>query len=326
MQVVDGSCLRAIWSRERSPGRQVSSGQWVLLDPVRARPSCPKNMNEPTESTFPAAEALRAVLHRRVDQACAGGGRRPAGADDPGPAVAPPAEPIPDGFVGHAASVPGATAISWLCTLGRHRPRRLPGRRHGARQDGAAASRTCSVAALERGRPAPHRLPDIGTWQLGERELRTGSRPPCAMLRYHGLESRRAGSSPTSTWCVTTYGLVSPRHRASLGSRPVGRRSPSTRHRPSRTPTAQRAKRGPGCCQRSHRVALSGTPVENQAGRAVVAHGVPRSPACSDAVARFHRHRGGARSRSFGDEDLAHRLKLGISPFLLRRLKTDPSG
>lgn len=88
-----------------------------------------------------------------------------------------------------------------------------------------------------------------------------------------------------------------------------------------KNPDARRAKVARRLKAR-HRVALTGTPVENRLEElwSLMQFLVPGLLGPRE---RFNRNVAIPVER-FGDEEVARRLRLGVSPFLLRRLKTDP--
>ena len=229
------------------------------------------------------------------------------------------------GIPRHAPAVPGARLFLARVPppVG---PRRLPGRRHGPRQDHPdprpAAAR---AGGRDARRPDAADLPDVGRRQLAAGG-RPASRPACRCCVHHGAEPRRA--APTfrrgraqHDLVITSYALL---HRDVEHLAEVAwRRLVSTRRRTSRTRRPSR----PGRSARlpaGYRIALTGTPVENHVGElwSIMEFlnpgllGTPAEFARSFAVPieRARRRRGGRRA--------APQL---TGPFMLRRLKTDKS-
>ena len=81
----------------------------------------------------------------------------------------------PAGFVGNPAALPATAAWAWLTFLGRIRPGRLPGRRHGAGQNGGVVGLTGFRASGYSAGTDTAGLPDVGGGQLA-----TGGDPLCA--------------------------------------------------------------------------------------------------------------------------------------------------
>ena len=118
--------------------------------------------------------------------------------------------------------------LGWLQFLARARPRRLPGRRHGPRQDPHHAR-----PPGRRARAAPGGLPAVGRAQLGVRDRAVHARA-CGVMVHHGTErahaTRRCSSSPPHDLVITTYGAAATRPRH-LVRQCAGPRSCSTRRR-----------------------------------------------------------------------------------------------
>lgn len=281
--------------------------QWVLLDPAEVA-RLPRGMEQ--TGTLPAAAALRAVLtgeHQGV----------PVVADHRLDLIIealrkPPEVPVPDGFVGTLRPYQHR-GFSWLSTLGRL----------GlgcCLADDMGLGKTVQLIAhlLERKGNGPHLVvcptSVLGNWM---RELARFA-PELSAVRYHGLD-RDPDVLTDVDVVLTTYGLLArdldifqsihwdvvTLDEAQSIKNPDSKRARAARELPSR-----------------HRVALSGTPVENRLDELwslmeFLVPGLlgPRRTFQRNVAVPIER---------FGDEDLAHQLKLGVAPFLLRRLKTDP--
>ena len=223
----------------------------------------------------------------------------------------------PATFHGHAArlSARGARLVRVPAAV---RLRRLPRRRHGARQDGhgARAARGARGSRASQGTPRPRssscrdRSSSTG-WT--RRALRAGA----ARAGLHGRRSRDLGTGRASTTCVlTTYGTL--RRDAAV----------STEHefdyvildeaqaiKNAATASAKAAR----LLARRHRLALSGTPIENHLGELWSLFEF-LNPACSDRRRRSRRRAirprqtaPTARSRAPGAR--------ALRPFILRRTK-----
>ncbi len=229
----------------------------------------------------------------------------------------------PDGFLATLRPYQ-QRGLSWLAFLGRLGSGRCARRRHGARQDRAAAGAGR--------RPA-------------ERAPRTG--PPCcsARCRWSATGSgRRAAVHAGAARCTCTTARTgragdelrgatrrrrpgrhhlrdgAARHRRAAPD-PAGTGSCWTRRRPSRTPVASRPRRCgdwmPAAPDRADR-----HPGGEPARRAVVDHGL-RQPRAARRAEQF-RDRYADPDRADGDD---RRRRSGCAritrPFVLRRLKTD---
>ena len=155
----------------------------------------------------------------------------------------------------------------------------------------------------------------IGNWT---REL-TNFAPCLSVVQYHGLE-RQLASATKANVVLTTYGLlvrdqpelaevdwdVVTLDEAQAIKNPASRRSMAAR--------SLRAR---------HRVSLTGTPVENRLEElwSLMAF---LNPGLLGSRNHFIRHVALPIER-FSDTKAAEQLRLGITPFLLRRLKSDPS-
>ena len=222
----------------------------------------------------------------------------------------------------HPAAVPGARP--GLAELpGADRARRRARRRHGPGQDGAAAGAAAPTTPADAGPTllvCPMSL--VGNWQ---REAARFT-PDLRVHVHHGAERARGA------------GLRRPRWPAPTWSSPRTRSPPATRRRCARSPwhrvvvdEAQAIKnaatsRRPRSarCRPAHRIAVTGTPVENRladlwsilefANPGLLGHAPRRS-------------RSGTPSRSSGTATTSGRGRLRrlTGPFVLRRLKTDRS-
>ena len=223
------------------------------------------------------------------------------------------------GPVRHAAALP-ARGVPVARLPVRPRARRHPRRRHGAREDAADAGADQPRA---RRRPAgaavPHR-------RAHQRRRRTG-RP------------RPRGSRPGSRWCrsptrCAAAGRTWPRpSRARRSSSPPTRCSGSTRT-PTRAPrgpawcstrrsssrtTSRRSTSARGGCPRPFKLAITGTPMENNLMElwsllSITAPGLFPSPT------RFQEHYARPIERKRDAERLA-RLRRRIRPLVKRRTK-----
>ena len=205
------------------------------------------------------------------------------------------------------------------------RPRRLPRRRHGPRQDGDHARPPRRPTG-----PTPRRLSALGRAQLGDRgrslhadddRHRAPRRPAPRRQRRRPAASRRPcwrpaiSSSPPTAWSPATS-MSSPRS--------TGRRSCSTRRSSSRTrrpaPPAPCAS-----CAAGQRIALTGTPVENRLSELwAILDWV--NPGMLGSREKF-RHRY-SKPIERGDDgavaaEAAAALRALTRPFVLRRSKAD---
>ena len=235
-------------------------GRWVLVDPELAR--------RPASGTCRPLTAdrragRRADRQRRVDgRAGRGRAERLAGprcaSASPSPTRGASRSQPAGGLAAHPARLPAArAALARPDDLAR--PRRLPGRRHGPRQDDHADR----PAPAPAGRPGDRRadaggLPGVAARQLGAGDP-AGSRPGVPVRavprRRPHLDARRARASCSP-----------PTARCALRRRPLARASGAwwspTRPSTSRTRCRHGARRC-GASRRRARVALTGTPVEN---------------------------------------------------------------
>ena len=215
----------------------------------------------------------------------------------------------------HAAPVPGAgPGLAGLPAAAR--ARRRPGRRHGPGQDGAAARAAGTATQRRPGRRllvCPMSL--VGNWQ---REAARFT-PELRVHVHHGAERARGKRvhrrrSPARTWS-------SPPTRWPPATPPTCARSTgagwwSTRRRRSRTPPPGRPPRS-GRCRPRHRIAVTGTPVENRLADlwSILEFA---NPGLLGTAAAFKKRYAEPIERH-GDEDAAERLRRFTGPFILRR-------
>ncbi len=287
--------------------------EWVLLDPAELA-RLPEGL--PQEGRLDAASALRAVLTGQHEGV-------PVVADDRLKVVldalrSPPDVPPPPEL--RATLRPyQARGYAWLTTLGAlglgacladdmglgktiqliaHVLKRRSGR--------AAASEPVLVVC-------PTSL--LGNWS---RELARFA-PTLRVARHHGLQRDLSRARARADVVLTTYGLLA-RDAEVLASVPWDVVA-LDEAQAIKNPDAQRAKAAYRL-QARHRVALSGTPVENRLEELwSIMHFLV--PGLLGTRARFKRQVAIPVER-LGDEDAAERLRLGVSPFLLRRVKSDP--
>jgi len=290
-------------------------GQWILLDPAEVA-RLPKGWERDHSETIPAADALRAVLTGQLDGV-------PVVADDRLALVLealrnPPASPIPAGL--RATLRPyQERGYAWLATLGDL------GLGACLADDMGLGKTVQLIAHLLRRRalstPAD-RLPSLvvcptsvlGNWQ---RELARFA-PDLQVVSHHGLR-RDPHAWAAADVVLTTYGLLV-RDRDDLGAlqwEVVAMDEAQS----IKNPDSQRARSARLLTAR-HRVAMSGTPVENRLDELwsildFLVPGLlgPRRTFQREVAVPVER---------FGDQERARQLKAGVSPFLLRRMKTDP--
>ncbi|HMV70410.1 MAG TPA: DEAD/DEAH box helicase, partial [Myxococcota bacterium] len=143
--------------------------------------------------------------------------------------------------------------------------------------------------------------------------------PGLTVVRHHGGQRDLARARQHDV-VLTTYGLLA-RDQDDLAGAPwdvvVLDEAQAIKN-----PEAQRARSAFELRAR-HRIALTGTPVENRLEELwSIFHYLV--PGLLGTRGHFRRHVAVPIER-FGDDEAAQRLRLGTSPFLLRRLKTDPN-
>ena len=286
-------------------------GEWVLLDPNELA-KLPSGL--PQEGELPAATALRAVLTGQHDgvEVVADGRletilealRRP-------PEVDPPA-----GFVGTLREYQ-RKGLAWLTTLGQL------GLGACLADDMGLGKTIQLIAHILLRRESRERDPTLvvcptsvlGNWT---RELKRFA-PGLTVRRYHGSQRDPAVFDDADV-VLTTYGLLV-RDAELLASRRWDvvalDEAQAIKNPDSQRARAARELRG------RHRVALTGTPVENRLDELwSLLHFLV--PGLLGPRATFRRNVAVPVER-FGDQDIAEQLKRGVSPFVLRRLKSDPT-
>ncbi|MCB9679699.1 MAG: DEAD/DEAH box helicase [Alphaproteobacteria bacterium] len=287
-------------------------GEWVLLDPAELE-RLPKGL--PQEGELPAAVALRAVLtgqHDGVEVVADGRLENIVDALRRPPEVAPPA-----GLVGTLRKYQ-LTGLSWLTTLGQLGL-------GACLADDMGLGKTIQLIAhiLKRREGRVKRGPTLvvcptsvlGNWT---RELARFA-PGLRVRRFHGLQ-RSPDVFAKADVVLTTYGLLV-RDAEILGEQ-LWDVIALDEAQAIKNPDSQRARAARSLKGR-HRVAMTGTPVENRLDElwSLMQFLVP---GLLGPRATFRRNVAVPIER-FGDQDIAKRLKLGVSPFVLRRLKSDPT-
>jgi hypothetical protein len=174
--------------------------------------------------------------------------------------------------------------------------------------------------APEDGRPALLVAPTsvVGNW---EREIERFA-PSLAMVRHYGVERASTPAdipAKPGTLVLTTYGLL--RRDAELLSSVAWSvvaldEAQNIKNSASATARAARALRG------AHRFALTGTPVENRLAELWSILDFA-NPGLLGPLEGFRRTYALPIER-YGNADVAARLRRIVSPFILRRLKSDP--
>ena len=291
--------------------------QWVLLDPAEIA-RLPKGWAEGHSEQVPAADALRAILTGELNGV-------PVVADDHLALVIealrnPPDQPAPTDLIATLRPYQ-ERGFAWLAALGDLGLGALLA-------DDMGLGKTVQLIAhllrrrrtIPKGKAARPSLVVCPTSVLGnwQRELARFA-PSLSVLSHHGVR-RDVQELAHVDVVLTTYGLVV-RDREELGSiqwdvvaldeaqaikNPDSLRAKSARTLPAR-----------------HRVCMSGTPVENRLDElwSLMDFLVP---GLLGSRTRFQREVAVPIER-FGDKERARQLKLGVAPFLLRRMKTDPT-
>ncbi|MFT4625123.1 MAG: superfamily II DNA or RNA helicase [Myxococcota bacterium] len=286
-------------------------GEWVLLDPKELA-RLPGGL--PREGTLPAAEALRAVLIGEMDGI-------PVVADDRLDLLLealrnPPEVDAPADLIATLRPYQ-AVGLSWLTTLGKLGLGACLADDMGLGKTIQLIAHLLARKPMAGGRPSLVVCPTsvLGNWQ---RELQRFA-PSLKAQRYHGLNRSREAIDNTDV-VLTTYGLLV-RDQDEL-CKVAWDVVALDEAQAIKNPDSQRAKAARRIRAR-HRVAMSGTPVENRLDElwSLMEFLVPK---LLGPRATFRRNVAVPVER-FGDEEVARKLKMGVSPFLLRRVKTDPT-
>jgi len=286
-------------------------GEWVLLDPAELA-KLPAGL--PQEGELPAAVALRAVLTGQYEGVeVVADGRLEVIVDA---LRKPPMVDPPVGLEGTLRAYQ-QTGLSWLTTLGQL------GLGACLADDMGLGKTIQLIAHVLKRRESRSRQPSLvicptsvlGNWT---RELARFA-PTLKVARYHG-HNRSPRVFRGADVVLTTYGLLV-RDRELLAEQPWDVIA-LDEAQAIKNPDSQRA-RSVRELRGRHRVAMTGTPVENRLDELWSLMEF-LLPGLLGPRATFRRNIAVPIER-FGDQDIAHRLKLGVSPFVLRRLKSDPT-
>jgi hypothetical protein len=300
-------------------------GQWVAIDP-RGLAEINRRLSEKS-GTIGAREAIVAALAgqvRRGDTTVAvtvdgAFGQLIARLRDSAGQAAPP----PEGFVGTLRPYQ-ARGLSWLQTMATLRL-------GACLADDMGLGKTIQLLAFllhqkNRGRaedkkPALLVAPTsvLGNW---EREAARFA-PALSVVRHYGAERARGAEDITreaGTMVITSYGLLR-RDIEILSAIPwstvVLDEAQNIKNAASATAKAARA------LSARHRFALTGTPVENRLAELWSIFEFA-NPGLLGPLEQFRREFAVPIER-YGNDDAAARLRQVASPFLLRRLKSDPA-
>ena len=286
-------------------------GEWVLLAPSELE-KLPSGLGDVGE--MPVAQALRAALvgeHEGI----------PVVADAHLAQVLralkdPPPAPRPMGLKGELRPYQ-ARGYAWLSTLGQLGLGSLLADDMGLGKTVQLIAHILRRRQIKPGIPSLVVCPTsvLGNW---ERELKRFA-PRLTVMRYHGL-SRDVRAIGMADVVLTTYGLMV-RDRELLQDQKFDVFA-LDEAQGIKNPDSQRA-RSARMIRANHRVALSGTPIENRLDElwSLMEFLIP---GLLGPRATFRRTVAVPVER-FGDEEVARQLRMGVSPFLLRRLKTDPA-
>jgi SNF2 family DNA or RNA helicase len=287
-------------------------GEWVLLDPAELE-KLPAGLTK--EGRLNAADALRAVLTGQHDGVPVVADARLDMVID---ALRQPPELAPPAGLQATLRPYQVSGFSWLSCLGDLGL-------GSCLADDMGLGKTIQVIAhlLQRKSRGPKRPPSLvvcptsvlGNWQ---HEIQRFA-PSLTVSRHHGL-FRDLHRARRSDIVLTTYGLLG-RDADELAEHQWDVVA-LDEAQSIKNPDSQRAKAALRLKAR-HRVAMSGTPVENRLEELwSLMHFL--MPGLLGGRRAF-KHNVAIPVERFGDEEVARRLQLGVSPFLLRRVKTDPT-
>ncbi|TNE84211.1 MAG: DEAD/DEAH box helicase [Deltaproteobacteria bacterium] len=284
--------------------------QWVLLDPGELE-RLPTDLD--TRGSIPAAQGLRAALSGEWE----------------GTPVVPtaklqllletlsdPPEVAPPGELKATLRPYQEKGFAWLQTLGKLQL-------GACLADDMGLGKTVQLIAHVLARRPDAKAPALvvcptsvlGNW---EREIARFA-PSLRTVRYHGLDRDR-GAWRGADVVITSYGLLV--REVEEFARTRWDVLALDEAQAIKNPDSQRARsaRQVGA---AHRVALSGTPVENRLEElwSILEF---LNPGLLGPRGRFRREVALPIER-FGDANLARMLRKGVAPFLLRRVKTDPA-
>ena len=285
-------------------------GEWILLDPDELSRLPDGSLQQGEVSV---AEGLRAVLTGELNGV-------PVVTDDRLDLLIramrePPAVPAPTGLRGTLRPYQ-AVGFSWLHTLGQIGLGACLADDMGLGKTIQVISHILARRQKCGDRPCLVVCPTsvLGNWL---RELNRFA-PSMSVVRYHGLD-RETESFQVTDVVLTTYGLlVRDEEQLTAINWDVVTLDEA---QCIKNPDSQRARVARGLNAR-HRVALSGTPIENRLDElwSIMEFLVP---GFLGKRGTFRRNIAVPIER-FGDVDVARKLRLGVSPFLLRRMKSDP--
>jgi SNF2 family DNA or RNA helicase len=286
-------------------------GDWVLLDPAELE-RLPDGL--PQRGSIDAVDALRAVLcgeHEGIPVIADERFMELLSAIQNPPDVTPPKDLL-------ATLRPyQLKGLAWLTALGRIGLGSCLADDMGLGKTVQLIAHVLMRRIAQPGRPTLVVCPTsvIGNWQ---HEIRRFA-PRLTVHRYHGA-NRKLNTDQLEDIVLTTYGLlVRDQEILSDISWDVVVLDEA---QAIKNPDSQRAKAAKKIPAR-HRVALSGTPVENRLDELwSLMHFL--IPGLLGARQTFRREIALPIER-FGDQMTANRLKQAVAPFLLRRLKTDPT-
>ena len=231
---------------------------------------------------------------------------------------APPPAPAPAGFHGELRGYQ-AVGLSWL--------RRLDTEGFGGcLADDMGLGKTVQTIALLLSDPGPTLvvcpLSVLGTWEREVRRFAPGLRP----FHQYGPDRPQTVDDlgrvlDGATVCITTYGLLR-RDAALLAAQPWHRVVFDEAQNVKNPRAATTRAAADVAAAASHRLALTGTPVENHLGELWSIFELTNRGLLGP-LESFRRRFAGPIERS-GDQEAAGRLRKIAAPFLLRRRKSDP--